>query len=199
MESIVLASGNKGKLAEFAAMFEACGVQTIPIKALLPAWQIEETGSTLYENALIKARAAVKATGKAALADDSGLFVYYLGGEPGVYSQRYAGAGAADEENNALLLHKLTRAGRRRQAHFTAVLALVYPTGTCVTTTGRLFGRITDTPRGTCGFGYDPIFEVRGGQLTLAELPLHEKNRISHRAAAWQVMRDALGLTSHVR
>lgn len=199
MESIVLASGNKGKLAEFAAMFAACGVQTIPIKELLPAWRVEETGSTLHENALIKARAAVEATGRAALADDSGLFVYYLGGEPGVYSQCYAGADATDEENNALLLQKLARAGDRRQAHFAAVLTLMRPNGTHIAATGRMFGRITDAPRGTSGFGYDPLFQVRGRGLTLAELPLPEKNAISHRALAWQVMRDALGLSSYAQ
>ncbi len=196
MEPIVLASGNKGKLAEFSAMFAACGVGTVPIKELLPAWQVEEIGGTLYENALIKARAAARATGKAALADDSGLFVYYLGGEPGVFSQCYAGASATDEENNALLLHKLARAGHRRQAHFTAVLTLVYPNGACVTTTGKLFGHITAAPRGTYGFGYDPIFAVRGRQLTLAELPLDEKNKISHRAVALQAMHD---LITHVK
>lgn len=199
MGPIVLASGNKGKLAEFGAMFGAFGIQTIPIKDLLPAWQVEETGSTLHENALIKARAALEATGKVALADDSGLFVYYLGGEPGVLSQRYAGADATDEENNALLLQKLARAGQRRQAHFAAVLLLALPNGTCVTATGRLFGRITDAPRGTSGFGYDPIFAVRGKDLTLAEMPLHEKNKISHRAVALQKLGNCLGLAAHAR
>lgn len=198
MEPIVLASGNKGKLAEFAAMFAAFGVQTTPIQALLPAWQVEETGSTLYENALIKARAVVQATGKAALADDSGLFVYYLGGEPGAFSQRYAGKEATDAENNALLLQKLSRAGKRRQAHFAAVLTLLCPDGKCVTATGRLFGHIADAPRGSLGFGYDPIFAVRGSDLTLAEMPLHEKNKISHRAMALLALRDSLGLASHV-
>lgn len=197
MDTIVLASGNKGKLAEFAALFKASGVQTIPISELVPIWQVEETGSTLHENALQKARAAMAVTGRPALADDSGLFVYYLGGEPGVYSQRYAGVGATDAENNALLQRKLETSRGRRQAHFTAVLALVCPTGAEVTASGRLYGNITLVPRGVGGFGYDPIFEVRGTTLTLAELSSQAKNKISHRAKAWQAMCTALDLRNN--
>lgn len=179
-----MASGNKGKLREFEAAFAARGIEVIPIGDLVSHWEVEETGSTFFDNALLKAEAAKKATGLPALADDSGLSVYYLGGAPGVLSQRYAGIGAGDAANNALLLQNMAQAKERRQAHFTAVLIVAFPDRAPLSAVGRLFGSITESPRGEGGFGYDPLFEVRGTGLTLAEMTLADKNKISHRAQA---------------
>lgn len=196
MQRIVVASQNAGKLKEFGLAFAARGIEVVPIRELVSQWEVEETGSTFHENAMLKAAAAMKATGLPALADDSGLSVYYLGGAPGLYSQRYAGCGAGDKENNALLLQNMTHAKGRRQAHFTAVLAVVFPDSSPVSAVGRLYGSITESPRGDCGFGYDPLFEVRGTGLTLAQMTIEDKNRISHRAIALQKIISCL-LAAH--
>ena len=186
MEKIVLASTNKGKLREFGDAFNALGIEVVPIGQYTSEWDVEETGTTFYANAQIKAEAAMSLTGLPALADDSGLSVYYMGGAPGVYSQRYAGENATDQMNNELLLERLAFAKSYRQAHFTAVLAYAVPGTKTHFALGRLYGSITTAPRGDDGFGYDPIFEIRGSTKTLAEISLNEKNRISHRALALQ-------------
>lgn len=183
MKQIVLASGNSGKLREFRAAFAQLAIEVLPITQFSSSWSVDETGVTFCENARIKAEAAMRYTGLPALADDSGLVVYYLGGAPGVYSQRYSGPDATDASNNALLLAQLEHARWCRYGHFEAVLAYAEPHRTTYAT-GRLYGSIALSPRGTDGFGYDPIFEVKGHCRTLAELTLQEKNNISHRALA---------------
>jgi len=188
MKQIVLASGNHGKVREFGNAFASLGIEVVPITQFAPDWHIAETGHTFYANAQLKAEAAMNLTGFPTLADDSGLVVYYLGGAPGVYSQRFAGESATDEMNNSLLLEQLANARERRQAHFVAVLAYAAPGRTTQFAVGRLFGSIIAGPRGNGGFGYDPIFEVRGLGKTLAEMSLAEKNLISHRAQALRAL-----------
>jgi len=184
MKQLVLASGNVGKLREIEAVLAPTGLAVIPITNYYPTWSVEESGQSFFANASLKAMAAMQATGLPALADDSGLSVSFLGGAPGVYSRTFAGPSATDAENNALLLSSLQRAKARRQAHFTCVLALAIPGQEVQFAVGRLFGSIAEEARGEDGFGYDPLFLVRGSDKTLAELTLAEKNKISHRAKA---------------
>lgn len=188
MERIVLASTNKGKLREFEDAFKIFGIEVVSISQYVSSWSVEENGTTFFANAQIKAEAAMKLTGLPALADDSGLSVYYMGGAPGVYSQRFAGENATDQLNNELLLDRLSFAKNYRQAHFTAVLAYAAPGAATQFALGRLYGAITTEPRGEGGFGYDPIFEIRGSTKTLAEITIDDKNRISHRALALRTL-----------
>ena len=150
---------------------------------------IDETGATLEENAILKARAVARATGHDAIADDTGLEVDALDGAPGVRSSRYAGERASYAENRAALLEAMS--GRSdRQARFRTVVALVTAGGETLTASGTLEGRITEAPRGEGGFGYDPIFEVDG--RTLAELGEAEKNQMSHRARALEALAEII-------
>lgn len=181
---IVVATKNAHKAAEVVAVL----ARVLPDLAVVEGLEwpdIPETGSTLEENALIKARAVAGFTGHAAVADDTGLEVDALGGAPGVWSSRYAGEEATYEENRRALLAAMDgqtdRAGR-----FRTVVALVTPSGEVVTASGTLEGRIAEAERGRGGFGYDPIFEVDG--RTLAEIGEAEKNRISHRARALEAL-----------
>jgi XTP/dITP diphosphohydrolase len=161
-------------LAEFTGLGEFAGASAPP-----------EDGETLEKNALLKARAAVAFTGLPAIADDTGLEVAALGGEPGVLSARYAGEGAGYEANLEKLLARLSGVEpARRTARFRTVCVACFPVGAPVTAEGVLEGRITTGRRGAGGFGYDPVFEVAGTSRTLAELPFAEKNALSHRARA---------------
>ncbi len=194
LERVVLASGNAGKLREFGALLADLGIALVP-QAALGIADADETGLTFVENALIKARHAARASGLPALADDSGLCVDALGGAPGLYSARYAGPDADGGANIAKLLAALAdvpEAGRA--AHFTCVLALVRRADDPdpILADGRWFGRILDAPRGTGGFGYDPVFlpddEARSG----AELPAADKAALSHRGQAWRHLLERL-------
>lgn len=193
---VVLASNNPGKLREFAALFGPLGMELVP-QAQLGVDEAEEPHATFIENALAKARHASRRTGLPALADDSGLCVAALRDAPGVYSARYAqlaGGARSDEANNALLLREL--AGRRdRRARYVAVLALVrHPDDPQpLIGQGELHGEILDAPRGTGGFGYDPLFWLPAMQRSVAELDPQEKNRISHRALALHELLARLG------
>ncbi len=183
--TIVVATGNAHKLVEIEAILGAAmpGVRFVSIKQLGDFEDPEETGTTFDENALIKARAAVAETGFAAVADDSGLVVDALNGEPGVYSARYAGVHGDDAANNAKLLRNLAEVpAAERTARFMSVVALVRPDGTELTGTGACEGTIGFEGRGSNGFGYDPLFlpEDTPGK-TMAELAPEEKNVISHR------------------
>ncbi len=183
--TIVVATGNAHKLVEIEAILGAAlpGVRFVSIKQLGDFEDPEETGTTFAENALIKARAAVAETGFAAVADDSGLVVDALNGEPGVYSARYAGVHGDDAANNAKLLRNLADVpAPDRTARFMSVVALVRPDGTELTGTGACEGTIGFEGRGSNGFGYDPLFlpEDTPGK-TMAELTPEEKNAISHR------------------
>ena len=183
--TIVVATGNAHKLVEIEAILGAAmpGVRFVSIKQLGDFEDPEETGTTFAENALIKARAAVAETGFAAVADDSGLVVDALNGEPGVYSARYAGVHGDDAANNAKLLRNMADVPvAERTARFMSVVALVRPDGTELTGTGACEGAIGFEGRGSNGFGYDPLFlpEDTPGK-TMAELTPEEKNAISHR------------------
>lgn len=165
-------------------------MELVPVTALQPGWDVEETGHTLEENATLKAVAAVEATGMAAIADDTGLFVDALGGAPGVRSSRYAGPGCTYADNVQKLLSALSSvSAETRRARFRSLVVLACPDGSRRTFEGVLEGSIAEEPRGTGGFGYDPVFVVPDGS-TLAELPLGEKNRVSHRGAAFSAFAE---------
>jgi len=189
---IVLATSNKGKVREIANIFRDKSV-VLKTKADFGLGDIPETGSTFEENALLKAKAVSEATGLIALADDSGLVVPYLNGEPGVYSARYAGPKATDEQNNAKLLARLQGVDReQRYAYFVCVLALCSPKGKHFLVKGKWEGYIAERPRGENGFGYDPIFVDKNTGFTAAELSLEQKNKISHRAKALLALQEKL-------
>jgi XTP/dITP diphosphohydrolase len=195
--TIVLASGNKGKLEELRSLLGQ-GVSILSAGDLgveLP----EETGTTFEENAILKASAVAKQIGRLAIADDSGLEVDALDGAPGVYSARYAGPEADDERNRLKLLDALAGLDHpQRTARFRCVIAIAFSPDDIVTTNGSCEGHITTSERGSGGFGYDPLFEVAGGK-TMAELDPEEKNDVSHRGhamrAAIPVLRDRLALS----
>ena len=186
MDKIVLASGNAGKLKEFAQLFSGWQIAVHPQSEFVSG-EAEETGLSFIENALIKARHASRASGLPALADDSGLAVDALDGAPGIYSARYAGAGASDADNNRKLLEALEGVPEeKRGASFHCALAFVRTPEDPVplVCTARWHGRILEHPAGDQGFGYDPLFFVEEEGLTSAQLPREVKNRLSHRAQA---------------
>jgi XTP/dITP diphosphohydrolase len=190
----VLASGNAGKVREFAQLLAARDIEVIPQTAF-GITTPEETGATFLDNALLKARYAADVTGLAALADDSGIEVDALGGRPGVRSARYAGDGASDADNLALLLRALAGVPvPRRTARYRCVLVFLrHPTDPePVVASGVWEGHILSAPRGSGGFGYDPIFQPAGLALAVAELPAQQKNLLSHRAQALRALLAAL-------
>ncbi len=189
IDRAVAASKNPDKIAEMESILAAAGVVGEMVRGL--EWSdVVEDAPTLEGNALLKARRAAEATGLAAIADDTGLEVGALGGAPGVHTARFAGPDAAYEDNTAALLEALAEAAER-SARFRTVAAAVLPDGREIVAEGVLEGRIADRPRGSGGFGYDPVFEAAG--RTLAEMTPEEKNRISHRAEAVRALADALG------
>lgn len=177
---LVIASKNADKLVEIEDVIAESNPEIESVRGLDWA-DVDETGSTLEENALLKARAVCEATGLPALGDDTGLEVSFLGGRPGVFTARYAGHDASYEDNYTKLLTELADADDRT-ACFRTVVALVFPDGAEVTASGQVDGTIADSPRGALGFGYDPVFEVEG--RTFGEMSDGEKNQISHRARA---------------
>ncbi|MDQ3289375.1 MAG: RdgB/HAM1 family non-canonical purine NTP pyrophosphatase [Pseudomonadota bacterium] len=191
---LVVASGNRGKLAELRTLLDGMGLDPVA-QADLGVEDIEETASTFVENALLKARNASRVTGLAALADDSGLCVDALAGAPGLYSARYAGPGADASANIEKLLAALQGIPDvQRSARFCCVLVLLrHPEDPQpLIAQGEWHGRILDAPRGTGGFGYDPVFLCPDLGLTAAELPPESKNRLSHRGQALQQLRERL-------
>lgn len=192
MTTFVLATNNAHKAREMNAVLGGLGVQVLARPAEVP--DVQETEDTLEGNAALKARALVEATGRAALADDTGLFVAALDGRPGVVSARYAGEGATDEQNVQKLLSELRDVpDEGRGAQFRTVIWAAYPNGESFAVTGILKGAIARAPRGSQGFGYDPVFvpEDCDGR-TLAELWPEEKNEISHRGNALRALAAAL-------
>lgn len=179
---LVLATRNRHKLRELAQLMDPIELQPLPAEIELPP----ETGTTFADNALVKARSAARATGRPALADDSGIEAAALGGAPGVWSARYAGDGASDEENLAKLLEEVPP-GADTRVTYVCVLAYVEPGGDELTVAGRCTGRLTHEPRGDGGFGYDPAVvpdDYPGDGRTMAELSAAEKDAISHRGRA---------------
>jgi XTP/dITP diphosphohydrolase len=188
---IVLASGNPDKLREIRLILP--GIAFESILDWREDWDVEETGLTIRENALIKARAAAVETGGPAVAEDTGLFVWALGGAPGVYSARYAGPGCTYNDNVRKILNALLgETGDSRRAEFRTAAALVTPNGAECVVEGVVQGLITLAPEGSGGFGYDPVFfcpELNGTFASVSDL---EKNRVSHRARAFSALRPYL-------
>ncbi len=198
MKKIVLASGNAGKLREFQQLLSGCGFEVLPQSDFFSE-NAEETGLTFVENAILKARFACAKTGLPAIADDSGIEVDALNGRPGIYSARYAGAGAKDADNNAKLLQELAGVPQaQRSARYHAVLAFMRHAEdpTPILCHGIWEGVILEALRGEGGFGYDPLFWVPTHNCASAELSKAEKNRISHRGAAMQELLQKLAATS---
>ena len=192
---LVLASANPDKAAEMAALLGACGFELMPRPTGVA--EVEETGSTLEENARMKARALVAATGEAAVADDTGLEVDALDGAPGVYSARFAGPDATYAENVAHLLEALAGvAPDARRARFRTVAMVCFPDGHEVSADGAVEGHIATSPRGAGGFGYDAVFVPDGCDgRTFAEMEPAEKNAVSHRGRAFRALAAALTAT----
>lgn len=186
---LLLATGNAHKTKELRALLRDRFTVLSLAEAGIDA-DIEETGETFAENAVIKAEAVMRLTGEAALADDSGLAVDALGGAPGVYSARYAGAHGDDSANNRKLLGELAAHPKPHTGQFVCAMALARPGLDTLCVEGAVHGVIADAPRGSDGFGYDPLFEV--GSRTFAEMGEDEKNAISHRARAAKALIDAL-------
>ena len=190
---IVFATKNEGKVREITEMLCRTDVELVSLNHFTSVPEIVEDGKTYLENALKKAKIISEYTGEAVLADDSGLQVDALGGEPGVYSARYAGEGASDEENNAKLLAKLKDVPEeKRTASFFCALVLYHPDGRYQAFEARWRGRIIDERRGTNGFGYDPIFLWPQLDKTAAELPSEIKNKVSHRGQAFAKLKSHL-------
>ncbi len=186
---VVLATANLHKAREIVAILAATRLELVARPTDVP--EAEETGSTLEENALLKAASIAEATGLPALADDTGLFVDALGGDPGVYSARYAGEDATYADNVAKLLCALDGVGAPRRARFETCAVLLEPGGERTVATGVLRGAIGEVARGANGFGYDPVFlpDDADGR-TLAELEDHEKHEISHRGRAFRALAE---------
>jgi XTP/dITP diphosphohydrolase len=191
---IVFASGNEGKVREIREMLEGMGIELVSLSNYSHVSEIVEDGKSFLENALKKAKIVSEFTGETVLADDSGLQVEVLGGEPGIYSARYAGEKATDAENNAKLLAKLKKIPQeKRTAFFSCVLVLYKTDGSYDYYEGKWSGQIIDEPRGNNGFGYDPIFFVPQLKMTAAELPAEIKNKVSHRGQAFAKLKKSLG------
>lgn len=190
---IIFATGNDGKMEEIRAIMEESGFAAISMKEAGISTDAEETGTTFEENALIKAKAVAEQTDRIVLADDSGLEIDFLHGEPGVYSARYAGVDTPYEVKNQMLLDRLVGVPEeQRTARFVCAIAAVLPDGRTFTTRGTIEGFIGYEPAGENGFGYDPIFYVPEYGCTTAQLDMEQKNLLSHRGKALRAMMDVL-------
>ena len=182
---IVLATHNQGKIREFQKAFSEIGWEAIPIADVADVPDPDETGTTFEENALQKAHYYAKAVQMPVLSDDSGIIADALGDRPGIYSARYAGHHGDDEANNQKIIHDLAPfTGEDRKGRYVCVVALVWPDGKELTAKGECEGIIRDFYKGNGGFGYDPLFYLPSYGKTMAELPMEEKNKISHRGRA---------------
>ena len=190
---MILASNNAKKLRELKAILSDMGVELCSQREAGCDFEVEETGTTFAENAYLKAAAVVEATGVAAIADDSGLMVDALNGEPGVYSARYAPGGhdASDKEMYEYLLKKLEGV-KDRDAKFDSSICCIFPNGDIIRCEGECAGKILLSPRGEGGFGYDPVFMPTGYDKSMAELGTEVKNEISHRANALKIFKKKL-------
>lgn len=182
----VLATGNKGKVKEMSELLNSFSIEVLP-QSHFEVSEVPETGTTFIENAIIKARHAAKVTGLPAIADDSGLEVDFLSGQPGIYSARFAGENASDQDNIDLLLNKLEGVGKaQRSARFQCVLVYMRHEldPTPIICQGTWEGEITEQQDGTNGFGYDPVFWVESEQCSSAQLTKQRKSELSHRGKA---------------
>lgn len=190
---IIFATGNEGKMREVRLILADLGLPVLSMKEAGVELDIEENGTTFAENARIKAMAVWEKTGNIVLADDSGLVVDYLNGEPGIYSARYLGEDTSYEIKNQAILDRLAEAKEEeRTARFVSAIAAVLPDGTILQTEGVIEGMIAHEPAGNGGFGYDPIFYLPEYGMTSAEIPTEKKNEISHRGKALQSMKEKL-------
>ncbi len=189
---LILATGNKGKVREFRAILEPLGYEIVSQGELGLDLNVEETGETFEENAFLKADAVLKATGHAAVADDSGLCVEALNGAPGVHSARYGGGKAwTDQQKYEYLLSQLEGVTDRR-AKFVSCIVCLFPDGRRISVRGECPGRILDAPAGAAGFGYDPIFAPEGYDESFGQLGPEVKNTLSHRARALAALAERL-------
>ena len=192
-QKIVFATGNEGKMREVRLILQDLGFPVLSMKEAGVSLDIEENGTTFAENAMIKARAVWEKTGGIVLADDSGLVVDYLGGEPGVYSARYMGEDTSYEIKNRKIIERLSGAeGKERSARFVCNIAAVLEDGRVIQREAYMEGLIAKEPAGNGGFGYDPILYLPEFGKTSAELTMEEKNQISHRGKALEAMKKAL-------
>lgn len=195
---LILATSNQGKVREFSQFF---GEKLVPYSDIIPTFEIVEDGDSFAANALIKARAIYNRldNGSIVIADDSGISVPLLGGEPGIYSARYAGASAGDRDNLDKLIDELKNRGvKRTPAFYTAALALVCSEGEFVVH-GWMHGEVIDEARGDGGFGYDPMFIPQGYEQTLGELPNDVKKEFSHRTKALRLLQPVLQMIKEKR
>lgn len=191
---MILASNNAHKVTEFRAILADLGEEIIPQSEAGCDFEVEETGTTFEENAYLKAIAVTRATGQPAIADDSGLEVDALGGEPGIYSARYTGNHEdTDADRNNYLLKKLGDTPlEQRTARFVSCICLTFPNGDVLRARGTMEGRILFEARGKNGFGYDPLFQTEGFDRSNGELSPEEKNAVSHRGKALRQIRKEL-------
>jgi XTP/dITP diphosphohydrolase len=193
VKELLIATANKGKFREIELLLQGVVDRLYTVTDFPELPEVVEDGKTFEENAIKKAQSASKFSGKPVIADDSGLMVDILNGDPGVRSARYAGEGSQDDENNAKLLRNLADVPLHlRTATFHAVIALCFPDGSCRTFTGYMRGIVLDAPMGNGGFGYDPFFLVPDLGQTLAEIPIDIKNSISHRGKALFKLKEHL-------
>lgn len=190
---VIFATANEGKLREARLILADLGMEVISMKEAGASCDIEENGSTFAENAAIKAKAVWEKTGGIVLADDSGLAVDYLGGEPGIYSARYLGEETSYEIKNQAILDRMADVGEEeRTARFVCAIAAALPDGRILHTEGVVEGKIAIEAAGSGGFGYDPIFYLPEYQMTSAQIPMEKKNEISHRGKALKAMKERL-------
>ena len=193
MKKIIIATGNKGKAKEFESMFAPLGYQVLTLHDLEGAVDVEETGSTFEENAILKAESLCEQFQTMVIADDSGLMIDALNGRPGVYSARYAGEEKSDDANMTKVLEELKDVPKeQRTARFYCALAVARPGEETLTVSGTVEGYIQSERQGEYGFGYDPIFYVPSLKKTMAQLRPEEKNAISHRANALATLKTTL-------
>ena len=193
MDKIVFATTNEGKVKEIKEILAGFPIEVVSMKEMNITADIEENGATFEENSLIKAREVSKLTGLPAMADDSGLEVDYLNGEPGIYSARYLGRGTDYNYKNNYIIEKLKNAkDEERSARFVCVISLVLPDGREFIKKGVMEGRIAYEIKGENGFGYDPVFYLPEYGMTSAELSDEEKNKISHRGKALRAMKELI-------
>lgn len=192
-KTIVFATGNQGKMREIRQILEGMDVEILSMKEAGISMDIVEDGTTFEENAVIKAKAVASATKHIVLADDSGLEIDYLNKEPGIYSARYMGEDTSYDIKNANLLERMEGVeDEKRTARFVCAIAAVLPDGQVLTVQGVIEGRVAYEPKGSNGFGFDPIFYLPEYGCTSAELSEEDKNAISHRGRALRAMKEKL-------
>ena len=193
MDKIIFATGNEGKMKEVRMILEDLGLPVLSLKDAGITADVEENGTTFEENAQIKAKAIMEMTGALVLADDSGLEVDALNKEPGIYSARYMGHDTSYHIKNQNIIDRLEgKVGEERSARFVCAIAAAFPDGRVLITRGTMEGQIGYEEKGENGFGYDPIFYLPEYQCYSAELPLEEKNKLSHRGKALRLMKERL-------